>query len=210
MDETTRQPLNRQRVLDAAVRVVDGEGLAALTMRRLGRELGVEAMSLYRHVPNKEALLDGVVETVLGELEMPSPTGGDWVERLRRQARAFRRLAHRHPEVFPLIVFRPARTQAELKPILAALEIMREAGFALPDALAASRALTAYVGGYALLEGTRFERTDDDESATAWPSPSQVPWIGKVPPALRAMDHDEAFEFGLDALLDGLQARRPE
>ena len=69
MGEAVRQPLTRQRVLDAAVRVVDGEGLGALTMRRLGRELGVEAMSLYRHVPSKEALLDGVVETVLGELE---------------------------------------------------------------------------------------------------------------------------------------------
>ena len=209
MDESARQPLTRQRVLDAAVRVVDGEGLAALTMRRLGRELGVEAMSLYRYVPNKEALLDGLVETVLDDPDIAAPPEGDWGERLCWLARAYRRLAHRHPEIFPLVVFRPARTTAELRPYLAMLAVLRDVGFALPDALAAARALTAYTSGYALLERSRFEGPTAKDRETAWPSPSEVPWIAELAPLLRATDNDDAFEFGLDVLVSGLRARRP-
>src|ERR687894_3158370 len=104
-----RQPLNRRRVLEEAVRFADREGLEALTMRKLGAELGVEAMSLYNHVPNKGALLDGMVEVLLGEVEIP-PRSKDWEVRVRDGYRAFRRLAHEHPNVFPLLVQRPPET----------------------------------------------------------------------------------------------------
>src|ERR671913_1313899 len=104
-----RQPLSRQRILEAAVRFVDREGLEALSMRKLGSELGVEAMSLYNHVPNKDALLDGMVEVLLGELEVPAESQS-WEERIRQGYGAFRRLAHRHPNVFPLLVNRPPDT----------------------------------------------------------------------------------------------------
>src|ERR687891_2960838 len=93
-----RRPLSRRRILEAAVRFVDREGLDALSMRKLGSELGVEAMSLYNHVPNKSALLDGMVEVLLGELEILSENYG-WEERIREGYRAFRRLAHKHPDV---------------------------------------------------------------------------------------------------------------
>src|ERR671933_1997998 len=93
-----RRPLNRRRVLEAAVRFADREGLESLTMRRLGAELGVEAMSLYNHVPNKSALLDGMVEVLLNELEVPPEKLG-WEERIREGYGAFRRLAHEHPNV---------------------------------------------------------------------------------------------------------------
>src|SRR5215207_11014014 len=101
-----RQPLSRRRVLEEAVRFADREGLEALTMRKLGAELGVEAMSLYNHVPNKGALLDGMVEVLLGALEVPA-RNRDWEEHTREGYRAFRRLAHEHPNVFPLLVNRP-------------------------------------------------------------------------------------------------------
>src|ERR671910_3474527 len=104
-----RQPLSRRRILEAAVRLVDRGGLEALSMRKLGSELGVEAMSLYNHVPNKGALLDGMVEVLLGELEVP-PENHGWEERVRDGYRAFRRLAHEHPNVFPLLVERPPET----------------------------------------------------------------------------------------------------
>src|SRR5215218_3500871 len=100
-----RRPLSRRRILEAAVRFVDREGLEALSMR----ELGVEAMSLYNHVPNKSALLDGMVEVLLGELEIP-PEDEGWERRIREAYRAFRRLAHEHPNVFPLLVVRPPDT----------------------------------------------------------------------------------------------------
>src|SRR5215210_8896967 len=90
-----RQPLSRRRILEEAVRFADREGLEALTMRKLGAELGVEAMSLYNHVPNKSALLDGMVEVLLGEVKVSSENH-DWEERIRDGYRAFRRLAHRH------------------------------------------------------------------------------------------------------------------
>src|ERR687893_1436892 len=104
-----RRPLSRRRVLEAAVRFADREGLGSLTMRRLGAELGVEAMSLYNHVPNKGALLDGMVEVLLGELDVP-PEDEGWERRIREAYRAFRRLAHEHPNVFPLLVVRPPDT----------------------------------------------------------------------------------------------------
>ena len=85
--------MSRRRVLEEALRFADREGLEALTMRKLGAELGVEAMSLYNHVPNKGALLDGMVEVLLGELEIPL-RNQDWEERIREGYRAFRRLAH--------------------------------------------------------------------------------------------------------------------
>ena len=117
MSTTTRarRPLTRARILTAALRLVDREGLEALSMRRLGQALGVEAMSLYNHVPNKAAVLDGLVELLLGELEIPGPEAGDWWERIRRIAHSYRRSAHAHPHAFPLAVTRPYNTPATLR-----------------------------------------------------------------------------------------------
>ncbi|HWI45936.1 MAG TPA: TetR family transcriptional regulator, partial [Rubrobacter sp.] len=104
-----RRPLSRQRILEAAVRFVDREGLEALSMRKLGSELGVEAMSLYNHVPNKGVLLEGMVEILLGKLQIPPESEG-WERRVKDAYRAFRRLAHEHPNVFPLLLVRPPDT----------------------------------------------------------------------------------------------------
>ena len=123
-----RQPLSRRRILEAAVRFVDREGLEALSMRKLGSELGVEAMSLYNHVPNKSALLDGMVEVLLGELEIP-PEDEGWERRIREAYQAFRRLAHEHPNVFPLLVVRPPDTMDGIWLVEEFLKTLREAGF---------------------------------------------------------------------------------
>src|SRR5215213_7793139 len=135
-----RRPLSRRRILEAAVRFVDREGLDALSMRKLGSELGVEAMSLYNHVPNKSALLDGMVEVLLGELEIP-PEDEGWERRVRGAYRAFRRLAHEHPNVFPLLVVRPPETMDGIWLVEEFLKTLREAGFDPQTALYAFRAL---------------------------------------------------------------------
>src|SRR5687767_13509300 len=96
-----KQPLTRERVLAAAVRIVDREGLEALTMRRLGEALGVEAMSLYRHVPGRGALLDGIHETILSELPDP-PRIADWMDAVLAQARAYREVLTAHPNALVL------------------------------------------------------------------------------------------------------------
>src|SRR3990170_3875876 len=146
-----RQPLSRRRVLEEAVRVADCEGLEALTMRKLGAELGVEAMSLYNHVPNKSALLDGMVEVVLGEVEIPA-RNRDWEERIREGYRAFRRLAHEHPNVFPLLVNRPPETMDGVWLVEEFLQTLREAGFGREAALHAFRSLSSYTFWYAMAE----------------------------------------------------------
>ena len=110
MQGLAREPLTTERIIAAALRIIDDEGLRALTMRRLGQALGVEAMSLYHHLPGKAAVLSGVAESLLSGLRLEEGNGGSWQERMRRLARAYRGLAHAHPNAFPLIVMREHQT----------------------------------------------------------------------------------------------------
>ena len=202
-----RQPLSRRRVLEEAVRFVDREGLEALTMRKLGAELGVEAMSLYNHVPNKSALLDGMVEVLLGELEVPSENHG-WEERIREGYRAFRRLAHEHPNVFPLLVNRPPDTMDGVWLVEESLKTLEEAGFDKETALHAFRALSSYTFGYAMAEIRGFALEPDGSRLGAHRlSPEEFPRLCELRPQLENVDHDAEFEFGLDLILSSLQTR---
>src|SRR5262252_10334550 len=103
MATTRRRPLTRERVLAKAIAVADKNGIEALSMRRLGQALGVEAMSLYKHVANKDAILDGLLERVLAEVQLPQP-GGDWEAELRRAAIALRDALARHPWACGLVM----------------------------------------------------------------------------------------------------------
>jgi AcrR family transcriptional regulator len=203
-----RQPLSRRRVFEEAVRLVDREGLEALTMRRLGAELGVEAMSLYNHVPNKSALLDGMVEVLLGELEIP-PKDQGWEERIREGYRAFRRLAREHPYVFPLLVTRPPDTMDGVWLVEEFLRTLQEAGFGKERALHAFRVLSSYTFGYAMAEIRGFALEPDGSRLGAHRlSPDEFPRLSELKPQLEEVDHDVEFEFGLDLILDGLQKYR--
>jgi AcrR family transcriptional regulator len=200
-----RQPLSRRRVLEEAVRFVDREGLEALTMRKLGAELGVEAMSLYNHVPNKSALLDGMVEVLLGELEIPSENYG-WEERIREGYRAFRRLAHEHPNVFPLMVTRPPDTMDGVWLVEESLKTLEDAGFDKETGLHAFRALSSYTFGYAMAELRGFALEPDGSLPGARRLSSQeFPRLSELSSSLGEVDHDAEFEFGLDLILMGLQ-----
>lgn len=200
-----RQPLSRRRVLEEAVRFVDREGLEALTMRKLGAELGVEAMSLYNHVPNKSALLDGMVEVLLGELEVPSENQG-WEERIREGYRSFRRLAHEHPNVFPLLVNRPPETMDGVWLVEEFLRTLGEAGFGKETALHAFRALSSYTFGYAMAEIRGFALEPDGSRLGAHRlSTEEFPRLSELGSRLEKLDHDAEFEFGLDLILTGLQ-----
>ncbi len=199
--------MSRRRVLEEAVRFVDREGLEALTMRKLGAELGVEAMSLYNHVPNKSALLDGMVEVLLGELEVP-PENHGWEERIRDGYRAFRRLAHEHPNVFPLLVNRPPDTMDGVWLVEEFLKTLEEAGFGKETALHAFRALSSYTFGYAMAEIRGFALEPDGSRLGAHRlSPEEFPRLCELRPQLENVDHDAEFEFGLDLILSGLQTR---
>ena len=205
--EAKRRPLSRRRVLEAAVRFADREGLEALSMRKLGAQLGVEAMSLYNHVPNKDALLDGMVEVLLGELEVPSEDGS-WEERVREAYRGFRRLARQHPNVFPLLVVRPPDTMDGVWLVEEFLKTLRGAGFDAVTALYAFRTLSGYAMGYAMAEIRGFAMEPGGGRAGARTLPEEdFPHISGLEEKLSGVDRDAEFEFGLDLILGGLRER---
>ncbi len=176
-------------------------------MRKLGSELGVEAMSLYNHVPNKSALLDGMVEVLLGELEIP-PEDEGWERRVREAYRAFRRLAHEHPNVFPLLVVRPPETMDGVWLVEEFLKTMRGAGFDETTALYAFRTFSGYAMGYAMAEIRGFAMEPGGGRAGAMALPAEeFPHISGLGDRLGDVDRDAEFEFGLDLIVDGLRER---
>jgi AcrR family transcriptional regulator len=207
MVSAKRRPLDRRRILEAAVTFVDREGLEALSMRKLGAELGVEAMSLYNHVPNKSALLDGMVEVLLGELKVP-PEDASWEERVREAYRAFRRLALQHPNVFPLLIVRPPDTMDGVWLVEEFLKTLSGAGFDPDTALYAFRALSSYASGYAMAEirGFAMEPAGARLGALTLPR-DDFPHIHELDAQLGEVDRDAEFEFGLDLIIAGLREK---
>lgn len=214
-----RTRLTRERVLQAALAVVDSEGLDALTMRRLGQQLDCDPMALYRYADSRAALLDGVAETVLAQLVVPAD-GTDWQAQLRTTGHDFRRLALAHPHVVPLIVARPLATPLGLRPLgtLRPLEqilaLLVGAGFAADAALHIYRAYFGLLNGHILNE---LQEVLVDPRATdallrlgldRLPA-EEFPHIRALADALLA-GYDGAAELdrGLDILLEGLRAEQ--
>jgi len=207
MATMAREPLTRSRILECALKLVDEEGVPALSMRRLGQELGVEAMSLYHHVPNKQALLEGVVDTVLGEFIVLAPDRGDWAERVRATARSYRGLAHAHPNAFPLLLTREFKTPESRRLMEAMVDLCRDAGFRDEEAtLDAFCTLGSFVSGFALFEIGGFVAFAAGETGAAPQSVGGRCSPEDCPPW--AVHGDAQFEFGLDVILTGLEARR--
>ena len=213
LDETTspRLPLTKARVLGAAVDLADREGLGALTMRRLGGELGVEAMSLYKHVANKDAILDGIVEVVVGEIEIPTDEA-DWKQAMRCRAVSARQVLSRHSWAIGLLEARGSTGPNALHYVDAILGNLRTAGFSITVAAHAFWLLDSYVYGHVLQETSlRFNTADEMTQPTRSPgeeiTPKEYPHLFEVGEhALRsAYSVDNEFEFGLDLILDGLE-----
>lgn len=206
--ETARSPLTRERILGAAIELADREGIDAVSMRRLGAELGVEAMSLYNHFPNKAALLDGIVEMVINDINLPSNIE-DWRACVREMARSYRETALEHPNIVPLVATRPFNTVASLKPVEAGFEIFRNAGFAPEDAVHAFRTLAGFVTGYTLAEtGTFFGEAEGDGQLTLVDLPeSEFPRLREVGPFMQSTDHDAEFDFAIDVVITGLESK---
>ncbi len=208
-----REPLTRERIVEAALRVMDAEGLEAVTMRRVGRELGVEAMSLYNHVQDKEDILSGVVDEVMAEFEFPEGSGGSWAERGREVARAWRRLLKAHPNVITLMSEqrKPVTTLRALRPTDHAIGILRSAGLSDDEAVKAFRAFGGYIQGFVLAEIANMFGGDDvpvgsGDVSTMIPA-GELPNLVASLPHLFRCDFDQAFEYGLDLMIRGLQAK---
>jgi AcrR family transcriptional regulator len=206
--------ITRDVVLAAALEIIDRDGVDALSMRRLARALGRDPMILYRHAPNKAALLDGVAETVLAQLKVDS-NDRDWAAQLRTVARDYRRLALAHPHVVPLLVTRPVATplalrpQGTLRPLEDVLTLLTRAGFSGPDALHIYRALFGFLHGHMLNELQELVENPDETDDLLRLGLHRLP-IGEFPllrslaPVLASHDGATELERGLDILLTGL------
>lgn len=202
----TRKALSRERILRTALSIVDREGLEAISMRRVGEELGVEAMSLYNHVANKAAILDGIFETVLAELP-PARRSASWQAALRDRARALRAVLRAHPNTLSIFATRPAVTPAAIAHVEMVLEVLRSAGFSVEDSLSALQVLSAFVVGHTV--ASYAPRPADEASWPAYDrlSEEQFPRVREAARQLAAHDLEKEFELGLEMMLSGLELR---
>jgi AcrR family transcriptional regulator len=210
-----RAPLTRDRVLRTAIELVDRDGIESLSMRRLGQELGVDAMALYRHVQNKDDLLDGIVEMIVGQIERPSPNA-DWKTTLREQAMAARRVMLRHPWARRVLEERATGGPAFLAYVESVLATLLDGGFSIDLAHHALHVLGSRIFG--------FNQDVFEDSGEPEPSPEAAAMLARAlagypritelagsvshDGVLGKCDDDFEFTFGLDLILDGLERHR--
>jgi AcrR family transcriptional regulator len=213
--ERRRAPLTKESVLQAALKLADQGGLEALSMRKLGQALGVEAMALYYHFANKERVLDGIVDLVFGEIEVPN-AGDDWKSAMRRRAISVRDALFRHRWAIGLMESRTNPGPANLRHHDAVIGCLRAAGFDMAAAATAYSLLDSYIYGFAM---TKMNLPFDDTSDIAEMAESMLePFpVGEYPNLAafiteHAMqpgyDYADEFEVGLDVILDGLERIR--
>ena len=195
--------LDRDAIFVAALALVDARGLDGLNMRALALDLGVGTMSLYHYVPNKDALLDGIVEAVLREIEIPEAGSGPWDVRLLRMSRSFRLAALRHPNCVPLLVTRTFTSAMALRPCEEAFALLAEAGLDGEQALIAFRTIVAYVLGFVTMESAGFfggvgrDRPPEELLSLG------LPRLAAMAPHLAERDIDADFDRGLRAIEQG-------
>ena len=210
-----RAPLTRERVLAAAIDLADRDGIASLSMRKLAQELGVEAMSLYHHVANKDDLLDGIVDVVFGEIELPAGEAG-WEAAMRRRSVSAREALRRHPWAIGLMESRRSPGPANIRHHDAVLGVLRDAGFPVELAAHAYSLLDSYIYGFALQEASLPFHTPEEtaevaqEIWSAFPA-DQYPHLAEIATEhvlQPGYDYGNEFLYGLDLILDGLARAR--
>jgi len=212
-----RAPLSRDRVLRSAVTVADTGGLGALTIRSLAQQLGVKPMSVYHYVANKDEILDGIVDLVFGEIELPVP-GGDWQTEMRRRANSARRVLSRHPWAIALLQSRVNPGPATLRHHDAIIGSLRGAGFSVELTAHAFALIDSYVYGFALSEAALPIHGPDSVADIAESMMQQFFDPAAYPHLLEfttehvmqpGYDFGSEFEFGLTVILDGLAESIP-
>jgi AcrR family transcriptional regulator len=210
-NQRPRTPLSRERVLHAAIEVADQTGLESLTMRRLGQHLGVEAMSLYKHVAGKDEILDGIVDLVFGEIDLPS-AGADWRTAMRQRAISARAVLTSHPWAIGMLESRTTMGPAAMRYTDAVIGSLRAGGFSVAMTAHAFLLLDSYIYGYVVQE-LSFVPPDTSEQpeTTSPPASDEYPHLAEMATEYvtgPGHDYSDEFEFGLDLILDGLEASR--
>jgi AcrR family transcriptional regulator len=211
-----RPALSRERVLRGAVTVADAGGIARLTIRSLAEELGVKPMSVYHHVANKDEILDGIVDLVFNEIELP-PADGDWRSAMRRRADSARRALKRHPWAIGLMESRTAPGPATLRHHDAVIGALRAGGFSVEMTAHAYALLDSYIYGFALQEASLPFKGPETVPDVAEPMMRQFP-AGEYPHLVEmatefilqpGYDFGNEFEFGLNLIFDALTRMIP-
>ena len=203
-----RRPLTRQRILKAALRIADRDGLDAISMRRIGVEVGAEAMSLYHHVANKAAIFDGLQALLLSESKLPTGDVG-WEEWVRGFTDAFRRLSQRHPRCVPLFASRGISTPDALAPFEAGLAAFRRTGLTPKAAYHSLQTVTAVAVGLGLVEAAAttnpLEAGIDPEAGAL----ERFPHVTEALLAVGQFDADALWRFVVDTLVAGIASQLP-
>jgi TetR/AcrR family transcriptional regulator, tetracycline repressor protein len=204
-----RTPLTRERIVSSALALVDREGLSALSMRRLGAELGVDPMAIYYYVPNKDALLDAIVEAVMADIDLgiDDPTAPP-EERIMCAASAYRDVMLAHANALPIVLSRGPRTPDAMRPVELLIGILRDAGLSPTQAMAGMNSIAATVRGTVamILDEADHPATPEQIEALAEQFPAdEFPYLREA--ALCSPDYlGTDFEFGIRALARGLVA----
>jgi len=203
-----RTPLSRSRIAAAALELVDREGLDALSMRKLGAALGVEAMSLYNHVENKDDLLDALSESLHRQIliNYAAPVGGSWRERARAMAFAYWRLAQDHPNAFAVVGARPVSSPAGIAVLGECVRLFIDAGFDERRASLMFHTAAAWLVGAINQELTLLRELREGKGFVAADVPAELAFLPAFKEACLAMDPTERFAAGLDVLLAGVEA----
>jgi AcrR family transcriptional regulator len=205
----TGEPLTRQRVLEAALHLIDREGLEGFSMRKLGAMLGVEAMALYNHVENKRALFDGVIELLIVQGPYPEQLDGTPREELWAFAHAFRDVLRAHPRVLPLVATSPLRTKASLAILDRLLATIHRAQITGVQAIYALQCLVGFIVGHTWIEtGTPpvadLERGPNGPMVWRQFPAEHYPTLHALLPEIAQWNPDREFDFGLQALFQSL------
>jgi AcrR family transcriptional regulator len=212
-----RLPLSRERVLLGAVAVADAGGIGSLTIRSLAKELGVKPMSVYHHVANKDEILDGIVDLVFSEIDLPS-ADGDWRSEMHRRAFSARRVLRRHRWAIGLLESRTSPGPSTLRHHDAVIGTLRSAGFSVEMTAHAYALLDSYIYGFALQEASLPFEGPETVADVAEPMMQQFP-AGQYPHLVEmateyvlqpGYDFGNEFEFGLNVILDALTRSIPD
>jgi AcrR family transcriptional regulator len=211
MYDMSREPLSRDRVLSAALAVADDGGLDGLTIRSLAQRLGAKPMSLYHYVANKDEILDGLVDLVFAEIELPEPSGR-WREEMTKRARSAREVLGRHPWSIALLESRTTPGPATLRHHDSTIEALRAGGLSIAQTAHAYAVLDAFVYGFAVQEASLPFKGPDSAAEVAGPI-MELMGAGEYPhlvefavqhAMLPGYDFGDEFEFGLGMVLDGI------
>jgi len=210
--DTQREPLSRARILHTALGIVDTEGLEGLSMRRIAAELNATPMALYNHVPNKDALLTGVVGLLMDEIDLSLLDPSDPPTALKTGYGAFRKAVLRHPNLLPIMCRKGDWTPDSMRPVELALSLLGAMGFSHEEAVKAHWALTGMTLGHVMWQmmSPLFDGDEATEHALAQKRllpTAEFPCIHGALPFMEDCDMDAAFEFGIDSLIEGFKAR---